>query len=330
VQSPTTNGGTAVLKDGKITYTPKAGYCGADDFTYSLCKDGCGQSVTAKVAVTVVCCPKPVDDSASTSLGTAVTIDVLANDQNKEGATICSVQSPTTNGGTAVVCNNKITYTPKAGSCGTDKFTYYLCKDGCGQSTLATVTVSVACPVCPVAVNDQATTAKGAAITIDALANDKDTTGATICAVQSTTDKGQKAAISNGKITYTPCSNFCGTDTFTYSLSKSGCDKSTATVTIVVSCPVCPVAVKDQATTTKGAAITIDVLANDKDTTGAAICAVQSTTDKGQKAAISNGKITYTPCSNFYGTDTFTYSLCKTGCDKSTATVTIIVNKGGS
>ncbi len=66
-QSPTTNGGTAVLKDGKITYTPEAGYCGADDFTYSLCKDGCGQSVTAKVAVTVICCPIPMDDIATTS-----------------------------------------------------------------------------------------------------------------------------------------------------------------------------------------------------------------------------------------------------------------------
>ena len=41
--------------------------------------------------------------------------------------------------------------------------------------------------------------------------------------------KGGKAVISNGKITYTPCANFCGTDTFTYSLCKSGCDKSTAT-----------------------------------------------------------------------------------------------------
>ena len=87
------------------------------------------------------------------------------------------------------------------------------------------------------AVNDQATTAKGVAATIDVLANDKDTTGASICdGIRSTTAKGGKAVISNGKITYTPCANFCGTDTFTYSLCKSGCDKSTATVTVVVNC----------------------------------------------------------------------------------------------
>ena len=165
------NGGTAVLKDGKITYTPAAGFCGADDFTYSLCKDGCGQSVTAKVAVTVVCCPNPMDDTATTSKGTAVTIDVLSNDQNKEGATICEVQSTTAKGGKAVISNGKITYTPASCYCGTDTFTYSICKTGCDKST-ATVTVTVTCPVCPVAMNDQATTAKGAAITIDALAND--------------------------------------------------------------------------------------------------------------------------------------------------------------
>ena len=88
-------------------------------------------------------------------------------------------------------------------------------------------------------------------------------------------------------------------------------------------------AINDQATACKGKSAVIDVLANDKDTTGASLCAVQSTTAKGGKAVISNGKITYTPCANFYGTDTFTYSLCKTGCDKSIATVTMTVNRWG-
>ena len=173
--------------------------------------------------------------------------------------------------------------------------------------------------------NDQATTAKGTPVIIDVLANDKDTTGATICTVQSPTAKGGKAVVSNNKITYTPCSGFCGTDTFTYKLCKTGCDSSTATVTVTVTCPVCPVAMNDQATTPKGTPVVIDVLANDKDTTGATICTVQSPTAKGGTAVVSYGKIKYTPCSVFCGTDTFTYKLCKTGCDSSTATVTVTV-----
>jgi folate-dependent phosphoribosylglycinamide formyltransferase PurN len=329
VQTTTDKGGKAAISNGKITYTPCSTFCGTDTFTYSICKTGCDKS-TATVTIVVNCpCPVAVNDQATTAKGAAITIDALANDKDTTGASICAVQATTDKGGKAAISNGKITYTPCSTFCGTDTFTYSICRTGCDKST-ATVTVTITCPVCPVAVNDQVTTAKGAAITIDALANDKDTTGAAICCVQATTDKGGKAAISNGKITYTPAACFCGTDTFTYSICKTGCDKSTATVTVTVTCPVCPVAVNDQATTTKGVAINIDALANDKDTTGAAICCVQATTDKGGKAAISNGKITYTPAACYYGTDTFTYSICKTGCDKSTATVTVTVNRGGS
>jgi hypothetical protein len=94
-----------------------------------------------------------MNDQATTPKGTAVVIDVLANDKDTTGATICVVQSPTANGGTATVSDNKITYTPKAGFCGPDTFTYSLCKPDCEKST-ATVTVTVTCPVCEVSGGD--------------------------------------------------------------------------------------------------------------------------------------------------------------------------------
>ena len=49
-----------------------------------------------------------MDDVATTFQGTAVTMDVLNNDLNKDGATICNIQATTTNGGTAVISGNKI------------------------------------------------------------------------------------------------------------------------------------------------------------------------------------------------------------------------------
>ena len=76
----------------------------------------------------------PVNDIANTFQGSPVTIDVLSNDLNNDDATICNVQAVTTYGGTAVISDNKITYTPKAGYCGPDSFTYSLCKTGCDQS----------------------------------------------------------------------------------------------------------------------------------------------------------------------------------------------------
>ena len=165
---------------GSYIYTPPTDFCGeTDTFTYTLCQAGCPQS-TATVTITGVCtCPVANADSATTSPGKAVTIDVLSNDVNLDGATICKIESPTDNGGKAVVSGNKITYTPPADFCGeTDTFTYSLCKTGCTPST-AIVTVKSDC-LCPVANGDSATTYPGTAVAIDVLSNDQNKDGATI------------------------------------------------------------------------------------------------------------------------------------------------------
>jgi hypothetical protein len=46
-----------------------------------------------------------MDDETTTFPGTPVTIDVLSNDENKDGATICNVQSGS--GGTAVISGTR-------------------------------------------------------------------------------------------------------------------------------------------------------------------------------------------------------------------------------
>ena len=71
-------------------------------------------------------------------------------------------------------------------------------------------------------------------------------------------------------VTYTPNSNFCGSDTFTYKVNDGSLDSSAATVTITVTAvddP--PMAVDDAATVAEDAGATaIDVLANDTDVDG--------------------------------------------------------------
>ena len=98
-------------------------------------------------------------------------------------------QSITAKGGTAVISDGKISYTPGCRILRTGHIHLLAVQIWLQSSRTATVAVVVNCPTCPVAVNDQATRLKGRAATIDVLANDKDTTGATICEVQSTTAK---------------------------------------------------------------------------------------------------------------------------------------------
>jgi hypothetical protein len=106
---------------------------------------GAARSVVAVYAAASNGVPVSVDDTATTA-GGAVTVAVLANDSDPDGDTlrVTGVGAPTR--GTAAVDANQttVTYTPNAGLCGTDAFTYTV-SDGRGGTATATVNVRVAC-----------------------------------------------------------------------------------------------------------------------------------------------------------------------------------------
>ena len=85
-----------------------------------------------------------MNDAKTTAAGTAVDIDVVANDSDLEGDTLRVTSVTTPSNGTAVIKSgsaNTITYTPNAGFRGTDSFNYTL-SDGFNTVT-GTVTVTV-------------------------------------------------------------------------------------------------------------------------------------------------------------------------------------------
>ena len=141
--------GTAVAAaDGTVTYTPDAGHVGADSFDYVVTDGTATDTGTVTVTTTkseepVNAAPKAVDDTATTTQGTAVDIKVLANDTDADEddeLSVASVTSPAH--GTAVVAaNGTVTYTPDAGYSGTDTFDYVV-TDGTDSDT-GTVTVTV-------------------------------------------------------------------------------------------------------------------------------------------------------------------------------------------
>jgi hypothetical protein len=140
------HGSAAVNQNGTITYTPDAGYTGGDSFTYSI-SDGRGGTDTATVAVTVTqppnTAPAAVDDAATTPEGTAVTVNVVANDTDPDGdsLTVTGITQPAhgtaTNNG-----NGTVTYTPTAGYVGTDGFDYTI-SDGHGGTDTGHVSLTV-------------------------------------------------------------------------------------------------------------------------------------------------------------------------------------------
>src|SRR5207249_541481 len=87
-------------------------------------------------------------------------------------------------------------------------------------------------------------------------------------------DNGTLILNPDGSFTYTPNTDFTGTDSFTYMANDGTNDSNVAIVAIVVG-PVndAPVAVDDSFQTNEDTAVTGNVLANDTDTEGDTITA---------------------------------------------------------
>jgi Tfp pilus tip-associated adhesin PilY1 len=349
--------GTVTDIGGQLRYTPDADFFGADTFSYTV-EDGVntnGQEASATVTVTVNQVDDPpsvANDSATTAEDTPVDVDVFSNDTEVD-----STGDPVSPGdlafksftqpanGTVTDAGGRLRYTPDADFTGTDTFTY-TAEDGVntnGEDATATVTVAVNQVDDPPSVGDDtATTDEDTPVDIDVFANDTevDSTGDPVSpgdlAFKSFTQAANGTVTdAGGQLRYTPDADFFGTDTFTYTaedgVNTDGRD-ATATVTVTVN-PVddAPTATADAATTNEETAVAIDVVANDSQIDGAAgdplIVTGATNGSNGNTSVGAGGTVTYTPATDFFGTDTFTYTVRDSfGTDSDTAVVTVTVN----
>lgn len=329
--SDTANGTLTLNTDGSFTYTPDADFNGTDTFTYKA-NDGSADSDPATVTITVNPindAPVATDDSTSTNEDTPVTIDLLANDTDTESDSLSvEIDTGPTNGSVEQNPDKTVTYTPDPDFHGTDTFTY-LVTDG-DKSDTATVTVTVL-PIndAPIAVDDSATTTEDVSVTISVLDNDSDVDGDSPT-VASVSDPANGSVVINqdGTVTYTPDTNFEGSDTFTYTIDDGHGEMDTATVTVTIGAvndP--PVASDDSASTDEDTSVDITVLDNDSDIDGDVLSVVSASEPaNGTTVVNANGTITYTPDPDFHGTDTFTYKIDDGNSGSDTATVTVTVN----
>jgi uncharacterized repeat protein (TIGR01451 family)/gliding motility-associated-like protein len=196
---------------------------------------------TSQAAVTAEALPIANNDIATTIPATAVVIDILANDvkgfANLAPASVTITTAPAH--GTVVIdpTTGKATYTPTAGYSGPDVFTYTVKDVNGGTSNIATVTITVTKP--PVANNDNAITTTGLPIAINILANDvqgsSNLNTSSVTIVQQPLHGVVSINLSTGAATYTPVTNYVGTDVFTYTVSGTdGAVSNAATVSITV------------------------------------------------------------------------------------------------
>jgi VCBS repeat-containing protein len=229
-------------------------------------------------------------------------------------------------------------YTPDAGWSGQDSFTYKA-NDGTADSGNATVTITVNAVNDPPTANDDSySTDEDTELDVLApgvLGNDTDPEDDTLTAsVVSQPSHGSLMFSSDGSFSYSPTTNYNGSDSFTYEAHDGTSPSNAATVNLTVNAVNdAPVASDDSYSTDQDTTLNVSapgVLDNDSDVEGDTLTAIKlSDPSNGSVTLNSDGSFDYTPDSGYTGDDTFTYKANDGAADSGSATVTITVEAAG-
>lgn len=323
------NGGTVeIINEGAaLRFTPLANANGTAQFAYRASD----RNSTAVGRVTVQINPVPdapqaVEDVVATQDDRAIVIEPLANDVDIDGDALNLVELATlpASGVAELLADNTVRYTPNINSNGSDTFTYRL-EDATGLSSEGQITVNVtAFNDLPVAQPDEVTGAEDSPLLLDVLANDSDPDGNALAITRvSATDKGI-ITFEGAVLRFVPNANFTGVVEVTYDVSDGSNVASSVAKFIITPVQDAPVAQDDPVASNEDTPVDILVLGNDIDVDGEALTIVAISEPSFGTAVIEGSKIVYTPLLNFFGADSFTYTISD-GVDNATATVSISV-----
>lgn len=323
--------GTLTGSGATRNYMPDANYNGSDTFTVTVA-DGKGGSTTATVNVTV----NSVNDPPVFADGDSVTLTVPENGVHMisipatdvDGDTLVYGFATTSSRFASVSINGAAqttTYQLFPGYYGPDQCAVRA-SDGKGGSDTITINVTVVLGEhAPVAsdgslTTDEDTAASGTLSATDVNSGDTLTYAATQPAHGRVTVNA-----ATGDYTYTPSTDFNGTDSFTFTASDGQQTSNAATVIVTVNAVNdAPVAANQAVATDEDNAVTITPTGSDVDN-DALTYTIASQPTNGSARDNGDGTFTYQPSLDFHGDDSFTITASDGDLSSAPATISVTV-----
>lgn len=290
---------------GEITFLPKANITPGTkpSVTYRV-TDQAGKSAQSTLTPVIAPPPAATNDSKTTPINTATTINVLSNDSAGTGESLVpSSVKFCASGQTGTACNlttlvvagegqytvdnlGWVTFTPETNFFGTASTISYTIKDGLNQLAQAQIAITIVAPA-PAATNDSSVGIKNTVQNFNITNNDQAGIGFTIspataylcgagqsgstCNLSTLTIAGEGTYVLDaaGNITFTPAQDYVGTATsIRYIVLDELGQRTSATISVVVSPTPVPLPVDDSSTGLVNTTQTLSILNNDAATPG--------------------------------------------------------------
>ena len=254
--------------------------------------------------------PTAIDDAVSTDEDVALTFDVRVNDTDANGDVLAIDSHTAVANGTLVLnADGTFSYTPNAQFSGSESFDYVI-TDGASSDT-GTVTITVEAVNDPPSVTNPVlvSSAENDTVNLTLVASDEEGQALTYSA--SGLPGGLSMNADTGAVTGVLGYTTAGSYTVAANVADAGGASTEVVFTWVVrDINQAPVAAADSVSTPEDTPASIAVLANDVEPDGQAL-AVTAVTQPSDGTAIINADntVTYTPNQNFFGADTFHYTV---------------------
>jgi VCBS repeat-containing protein len=336
-----------------LVYTPVADFNGSVNLGITV-TDNISTPVTSSVAMNFAAVADSTADSLSTAQNTAVSFNVLTNDNFENPARTVTAASTPAHGTVTVDAQGNAIYTPVNGYVGSDSFTYTVTSGGVTETQTVSVNVTGTVPPLGVSVpagqlfaedlvqvfsgatgNTIAISGGNSEITVSLQVNNGTLTLGQITGLAfiSGDGVGDNAMIFKGSasainaaldgLRFTPVADYNGAATLTLQATDGISAAQNATVAMTLAAVADGVA--DSVQTLAITPVTFSPLANDNFEGAASVTAVGGASHG--TVSRSGNSITYTPALGYTGADSFTYTVTSGGV---TEQVTVSVTVGAA